>query len=149
MTDVSVYLFMRHNGSGGNELLSKRRATLETIKDRGKAVMQSHQIVDHTEVDRNGFLMGGASDESNLVDELWPRIRSLELRADSRDVEARKIVDDAQSDRKQTLHCESLELRRQARILKSRIDGISADQLRSGDSAQAPISYWPPRPQIA
>ncbi len=48
MTDVSVYYFVRHGGPGGKELLSERRATLETIKDRGKAVMQSQRVVDHT-----------------------------------------------------------------------------------------------------
>jgi hypothetical protein len=149
MTDVSVYYFMRRNGAGDKELLSKRRATLETIKDRGKPVMQSLRIVDHTEIDRNGFLIGGTSDESHPIDELWPQIRSLELRAESRDAEALKIVDGAESERKQTLHCESLELRNQARTLKSRIDGIKADKRDGQDCTQAPISYWPPRPQIA
>ena len=61
MTDVSVYYFVRHGGPAGKELLSERRATLETIKDRGEAVMQSRRIVDHTEVDGNGFVIGGAS----------------------------------------------------------------------------------------
>jgi hypothetical protein len=149
MTDVSVYYFMRHIGPGDKELLSKRRATLETIKAKGEAVMQSRRIVNHTEVDRNGFLIGGASDESHPVEGLWPRIRSLELRAESRDVEALKIVDGAQSERKQTLHRESLELRNQARILKTRIDCIKADKQRSQDCPQTLVSYWPPRAQIA
>jgi hypothetical protein len=32
-------------------ILSKRRASLETIKDKGEAVMESQTVVDHTEVD--------------------------------------------------------------------------------------------------
>ena len=127
MTDVSVYYFMRYSGPGRNELLSERRATLETIKGRGKAVMQSQRVVDHTEVDGNGFLIGGASDESHP--ELWSQIRSLEARAKSRDREALKIVEGAESGRRQMLLGESLALR---------------NQIRAADDA----GYWPPRPQI-
>jgi hypothetical protein len=146
MTDVSVYYFMRHGGPGGKELLSERRATLETIKNRGTAVMQSQRVVDHTEVDRNGFLIGGSSDESHP--ELWSQIRSLEARAKSRDREALKIVEGAASGRRHMLQGESLELRNQARLLKTRVDRIRADTLRNQDRAQGPIGYWPPRPQI-
>ena len=140
MTDVFVYYFMRRSGPGGKELLSKRRATLETIKDRGEAVMQSRRIVDHTEVDGNGFVIGGASDESHPVDGLWPQIRSLEFRARSRDREALKIVDGAECARRQMLHLESLELRNRARILRARVDRIKADNLRNQDRTQESIS---------
>jgi hypothetical protein len=146
MTDVSVYYFMRYGGPGGKELLSKRRATLEAIKDRGEAVMQSGRVVDHTDVDRNGFLIGGGSDESHP--ELWSQIRSLESRAKSRDGEVLKIVVGAESDRTQMLQRESLELRNQARILKTRVDRLRADKLRNRDRAQGSIGYWPPRLQI-
>jgi hypothetical protein len=146
MSDVSVYFFMRRSGPGGKELLSKRRATLETIKDRGYAVMQSRLVVDHTEVDRNGFLIGGACSES--YSELWPQIRSLESRARARDDEALKIGEGADSDRKQMLRLESLELRDQARMLKARVDGIKADKLRNPDIEEDSISYWPPRPEL-
>jgi hypothetical protein len=146
MADVSVYYFMRHGGPGGKALLSRRRATLEAIKDRGEAVVQSRRIVDHTELNGNGFLVGGASDESHP--ELWSRFRSLESRAKSRDGEALKIVDGAEGARRQILHRESLELRTQARILKTRIDRTKAAKLLSQDRAQGSIGYWPPRPQI-
>jgi hypothetical protein len=146
MTDVSVYYFMRRGGPGGKELLSERRATLETIKDRGKAVMQSQRVVDHTEVDGNGFLIGGAGDESHP--ELWSQIRSLEARAKSRDREALTIVEGAASGRRQMLLGESLELRNQARLLKTRVDRMRADKPRNQGPAQGPIGYWPPRPQI-
>jgi hypothetical protein len=146
MTDVSVYYFVRHSVSGGKELLSKRRATLETIKGRGAAVLRSRRVVDHTEVDGNGFLIGGDSDESHPL-ELWPQIRSLELRAESRDGEALKIVEGAESDRMQTLHRESIELRDQARILRIRVDQIKADKSRNRGGTHASMSYRPPRPQ--
>jgi hypothetical protein len=146
MTDVSVYYFMRHGGPGGKELLSERRATLATIKDRGKAVLQSQRVVDHTEVDGNGFLIGGAGEESHA--EMWSRIRSLEARAKSRDREALKIVAGVESDRRQMLHRESLELRNQARILKTRVDRINPDKLRNQIRAEDYVGYWPPRPQI-
>jgi hypothetical protein len=146
MTDVSVYYFMRYSGPGRNELLSERRATLETIKGRGKAVMQSQRVVDHTEVDGNGFLIGGASDESDP--ELWSQIRSLEARAKSRDREALKIVEGAESGRRQMLLGESLALRNQARILKIRADRMRSDNLRNQIRAADDAGYWPPRPQI-
>ena len=147
MTDVSVYYFVRHAGPGGRELLSERRATLETIKGRGEAVMHSQRVVDHTEVDGNGFLIGGAGDESHS--EIWSQIRSLEARAKSRDREVLKIVaGGVESDRRQVLHREGLELRTQARILKTRVGRINSDKLRNQIRAEDSVGYWPPRPQI-
>ena len=146
MADVCVYYFLRRGGPGGEGLLSKRRATLETIKARGEAVLQSRRVVDHTEVDGNGFLIGGDGDESHP--ELWSQIRSLESRAKSRDGEALKIAEGAGSDRRRVLHEESLELRNQARILKTRVDRIKADKPRNQDRTKESIGYWPPRPQF-
>jgi hypothetical protein len=146
MTDVSVYYFMRPGAHGGEELLSQRRATLETIQYRGVAVMQSRRVVDHTEVDGNGFLIGSASDKSHP--ELWPEIRSLESRAKSRDDEGLKLEEGAEGDRKRTLHRESLELRDHARILRARAERIKAEERRSLDCPQESLGYWPPRPQV-
>lgn len=145
MTDVFVYYFMRPGVAGGEESLSNRRATLETIRGRGDAVMQSQQIVDHTELDANGFVIGSPSNESHSVDELWPQIRSLELRAKSRDAEALKIPEGGDGARRQELQVESVELRDQARILKTRIDGMKSQNLRDRGTARKPISYWAPR----
>jgi hypothetical protein len=144
MTDVLVYYFMRRGIPGGEESLSKRRATLETIKGKGEAVMQSQHVVDHTEVDGNGFVIGGTSNEPHSHNELWPYIRSLESRAKSRDSEALKIVEGTGAARKQTLHSESVELRNQARVLRARIEGRTAENPLNPDSA---IS-WTPREQI-
>jgi hypothetical protein len=147
MTDVFVYYFMRPGVPGGEESLSNRRASLETIQGKGEAVMQSQQIVDHTELDANGFVIGGPSNESKSVDELWPQIRSLELRAKSRDAEALKILEGAESVRKQVLHEESLELRNQALVLKARVEATRAENLRNQDPTQESITYWAPRSQ--
>jgi hypothetical protein len=123
MSDVYVYYFMRNLGPVGEKVLSKRRATLETIKGRGEAVMESQIVVDHTEVDGNGFLIGGVGNESHPVDELWAEIRSLERRANSRDSEALTLSESGDGKHIYLLRLESRELRNQAqRLRKQRVD---------------------------
>jgi hypothetical protein len=109
--------------------------------------MQSQQIVDHTELDANGFVIGGPGNESKSVDELWPQIRSLELRAKSRDTEGLKIPEGTESARKRVLQQESLELRIQALVLKARVEATRAENLRNQDPTQESITYWAPRSQ--
>ena len=129
MTDVYVYYFLRYGGPAGEKLLSKRRATLETIKGKGgEAVMESQIVVDHTEVDGNGFLIGGGGNESHPMDELWAQIRSLERRANSRDNEALTLDESAEGQRIYSLHLESRELRNQAqRLRKQRADSMAGE----------------------
>jgi hypothetical protein len=127
ITDVCVYYFMRLGPRGGGEFLSKRRATLETINGRGEAVMESRLVVDHTEVDVNGFLIGRASHDSHPVHELWAELRSLESRANSRDTEALGLDDGSDGDLKNRLRAESRELRDQALGLRRRLAIIEAD----------------------
>jgi hypothetical protein len=122
VTDVYVYYFMRR-GPAGENILSKRQATLETIKGKGEAVMESQIVVDHTEVDGNGFLIGGNGSESHPMDALWAEIRSLERRANSRDREALASNESGEGDRIYMLRLESRELRNQAqRLKKERVD---------------------------
>jgi hypothetical protein len=124
MSDVYVYHFMRR-GPAGENILSKRRATLEAIKGMGEAVMESQIVVDHTEVDGNGFLIGGIDYESNPMDELWAAIRSLERRANSRDSEALTLNESVEGARIYLLRVESRELRNQAqRLRKQRADSM-------------------------
>src|ERR1700686_5326582 len=108
MSDVYVYYFMRR-GPAGENILSKRRATLEAIKGKGEAVMESAVVVDHTEVDGNGFLIGGVGSDSNPMDELWAQIRSLERRANSRDSDALTFNESAEGERIYLLRLESRE----------------------------------------
>jgi hypothetical protein len=127
MTDVYVYYFMRC-GPHGDNVLSKRRATLQTIAGRGEAVMESQIVVDHTEVDGDGFLIGGVGNESHPMDELWAQIRSLERRAESRDSEALKLDESAEGELKYVLRLESRELRREAqRLRKQRADAMPGE----------------------
>jgi hypothetical protein len=127
MADVYVYYFMRC-GPHGENVLSKRRATLQTITGMGEAVMASQIVVDHTEVDGNGFLVGGVGNESHPMDELWAQIRSLERRANSRDSEALKLDEITEGDHKYVLRLESRELRREAqRLMKQRTDAMAGE----------------------
>src|ERR1700682_6431452 len=127
MTDVYVYHFMRR-GPAGENILSKRWATLETINGRGEAVMESQIVVDHTEVDGNGFLIGGGGNESAPMDELWAQIRSLERRANSRDREALSLNETHEGARIYLLRLESRELRNQAqRLRKQRADSMAGE----------------------
>ena len=127
MSDVYVYYFMRR-GPAGENILSKRRATLEAIKGKGEAVMESQIVVDHTEVDGNGFLIGGVGNESHPMVELWAEIRSLERRANSRDNEALTLGESTEGQRIYSLHLESRELRNQAqRLRKHRADSMAGE----------------------
>jgi hypothetical protein len=117
MCDVYVYHFMRRAPAGKN-ILSKRRATLEAINGKGDAVMESQIVVDHTEVDGNGFLIGGIDNESRPMDELWAQIRSLERRANSRDSEALTLNERGEDARIYLLRLEGRELRNQAQRLR-------------------------------
>jgi hypothetical protein len=128
MSDVYVYHFMRCGPTGEN-ILSKRRATLETIKGKGEAVMESQIVVDQTEVDGNGFLIGGIDNESHPMDERWAEIRSLERRASSRDSEALTLNESGEGARIYLLRLESRELRNQAqRLRKRRADSMSGER---------------------
>jgi hypothetical protein len=137
MTDVYVYYFMRCGGAVGGSILSKRRATLETINGRGgEAVMESQIVVDHTEVDDNGFLIGGTGNESHPMDELWSQIRSLERRAKSRDSEALTSNESDQGQRNYLLLLESRELRAQAQQLKKQRADSMAGELGNRSDAR-------------
>jgi hypothetical protein len=135
VTDAYVYYFMRYGGLAGEKILSKRRATLEAIKGRGEAVMESQLVVDHTEVDGNGFLIGGVGNESHPMDELWAQIRSLERRAKSRDIEAMTLNESAEGQRIYLLRLESRELRNQAqRLKKQRTESMTGELGNRSDS---------------
>jgi hypothetical protein len=136
MTDVYVYYFMRF-GPAGEKSLSKRRATLATIKHMGEPVMESQIVVDHTEVDGNGFLIGGVDNESHPADDSWAQIRSLERRAHSRDCEAMLLNEGTDGARKYMLSLESRELRSQAKQLRSHRAEVLVGEL--GDRIDAQV----------
>jgi hypothetical protein len=131
---------MRGRVPAGEQIPSKRRATLETIKGNGEAVMESQIVVDHTEVDDNGFLIGGVGNESHPMDELWAEIRSLQRRANSRDSEALTLNEGGEGRRIYSLRLESRELRNQAQRLKKQRTESMAGELGNRGDAQ----YFPP-----
>jgi hypothetical protein len=139
MSDVYLYYFIRSRGPAGEKVISKRRATLEAIKGKGEAVMESQIVVDHTEVDANGFVIGGRDNESHPIDELWAQIRSLERRAHSRESEAQKLEESTEGGRKCMLSLESRELRNQAQRLKNRRADLVAGELGTRIDAQASV----------
>lgn len=126
MTDEYVYHFTGPFGPGGEIALSPRAATLEAIRTRGEPVMESQVVVDHTELDGEGFLVRFGIN-TNPIDTLWSLIRSLKLRAESRDAEALQMNEGTDGGRKYMLHMESQELRRQTERLKAqRIELLTA-----------------------
>jgi hypothetical protein len=129
MADVYVYYFIGSVGLPGENGLSTRPATLEAIKGRGEPVMESQMVVDHTELDGDGFLVASVGDGSYALNDITARILSLELRAASRDAEAMKLNESTEGQSKYMLSLESRELRRQARQLEDRRIQLMAGEL--------------------
>jgi hypothetical protein len=121
MPDAFVYYFLVRDRSSGTLVSSKRRATLEAILSRGEPLWESRIAVDDSELDATGFLVSRADRGSDPMDELWSDIRSLRLRADSRDREAKQLSETTQREQKLTLCAESRELRNKADRLQQLI----------------------------
>jgi hypothetical protein len=118
MCDVYVYYFVTPNSPDGDNMLSTRVATLEAIRDRGgEPIMESQVVVDHTELDADGFRVAALGWDSRDINDIAAQIWSLGVRAASRDTEAIASTDKIA---KYTLGLESRELRKQMRVLKSR-----------------------------
>ena len=126
MSDVYLYFFVSRTGPNSTTIRSTRPATLEAIKGRGEPVMESQIVVDHSELDYDGFLVRFGI-KTNPIDSLWSQIRSLRLRAESRDAEALRLNEDSDGGRRYMVQMESQELRRQAERLKAqRIELLTA-----------------------
>jgi hypothetical protein len=134
MSDVYVYYF---TGSETDYKLSSRPATLEAIKGRGEPIMESQIVVDHTEVDGNGFLVSTVGKDSYAVNELSAQIKSLELRATSRDTKLDESLGAPETKDSYMLHMESRELRSQARQLKTDRIRLMADEADNPSNGQA------------
>jgi hypothetical protein len=121
MPDAFVYYFMIRDRSSGRLVSSKRRATLEAIQSKGEPLWESRMAVDESELDATGFLVSRADSGSDPMDELWSDIRSLRLRADSRDRDAQQLSETTHREQKLTLCAESRELRNKADRLQQLI----------------------------
>ena len=128
MSDVYIYHFTEWYGPAADNVLSLRPATLAAIKGKGgEPIMESQTVVDHTELDRDGFLVAQDGDGSCAVNTLSAQIRSAELRAASRDTEALRMNDGAEGKDKYMLSLESRELRKEARKLSDRRTELARD----------------------
>jgi hypothetical protein len=97
--------------------------------------MESQIVVDHTEVDDNGYVRGHEVDESHPAELLWSQITSLERRAKSRDDEAILLNDASDAKGKYLLALESRELRKQAtRLRAQRLDSLTGGVTGRSDS---------------
>jgi hypothetical protein len=136
MPDAFVYYFLVRDRTTGKLVSSRRRATLEAIKSKGEPLLESQMAVDGSEVDAAGFLVrsvGGA----DPADELWGEIRSLRLRADSREREAKQLNESSDREQKLILCAESRELRGRAERLQHL---IQASNKRAFQAFQRPMS---------
>jgi hypothetical protein len=121
MPDAFVYCFLIRDRASGRLVSSKRRATLEAIKSRGEPLLESEMTVDDSEVDASGFLIGRSVGGEDPADEQWGEIRSLRLRAGSRERETKQLSEVTDRERKLILGAESHELRNRADRLQQLI----------------------------
>ena len=93
MTDMYVYYFTGLPGSATENTISNRPATLAAIRGLGEPIMESQLVVDHTEVDVDGFLNPDGGMRAYVLNDFAAQIVSLELRALSRDREGANLND--------------------------------------------------------
>jgi hypothetical protein len=117
MTDVYVYRFIGKDRSAKPDPSFGRRATLDTIKAYGDPIMDSQIVVDDGELDSEGFFYESVANDPNSEASATSEIKSLNLRAASRDAEALDLDGEAGA-QKYMLHLESRELRKQAQKLQ-------------------------------
>jgi hypothetical protein len=135
MTDAYVYRFTVMNGAGNEIPADHRRATLDTLKGKGDPVMESQTIVDQSELDPEGFFASNSDDEAQSVDNVTAEIKSLGLRSQSRDFEARDLVDNSDGQRKYMLQLESRELVKQAKRLSNQLEEMANSAPACGEQS--------------
>lgn len=141
MSDAYVYFFRIWNREGCGSNLSDRPATLEAIKGKGEPIMESQIVVDETELDCAGYYVGGVGEDSYVVNRLTAQIGSLEIRAASRDTEARNLDERTESKDKYMLRLESRELRAQARRLTNQRTVLVANEHIGHDNTDSPMEH--------
>jgi hypothetical protein len=142
MTDVYIYYYMVRDAPSGERKRSARPATLKAIKGKGRPLMESQLVVDHTELDDDGFLVASDGNDSYAVNDITAQIRSVELRAASRDSEALKLNETTEGKDKYMLNLESRELRGQAKLLKTQRTNLQADEELSRDNKSPEVMQF-------
>jgi hypothetical protein len=128
MADVRVYRFVPHPTARLPALPSLGPATLDAISAIGHPIMESEFVVDSSELDARGFLASPVAFGSSEITALTTKIRSLELRAASRDRCAQSMRSDCDEEQVQMLNRESRCLRAQERELTIRRAKLLADE---------------------
>jgi hypothetical protein len=139
MADVYVYRFIGRDGSTKPGPNSGRRATLDTIKAYGDPIMDSQIVVDDGELDSEGFFYESVVNHPNSEASATNEIKSLNLRAASRDAEALDLDSEAGA-QKYMLHLESRELRKQAQKLQKQYEFAAAESDNAADFEQFGVS---------
>ena len=134
MTDVYVYRFIGRDGPADTKGRTRRRATLETIKDIGDPIMESQIVVDDGELDSMGFFCDNVANDPHSAAAMKNEIKSLNLRAASRDAEALNMDENAAGARKYMLQLESRELRKQAQKLQKQYEFAAAESDNQAES---------------
>jgi hypothetical protein len=127
MTDVYVYRFIGRDDPPDLTGRSRRRATLETIKGIGDAIMESQIVVDDAELDSMGFFCDSVANDPHSRRAVTNEIKSLNRRAASRDAEALGLDDNAAGAQKYMLQLESRELRKEAQKLQKQYEFAAAE----------------------
>ncbi len=128
MADVYVYHFVPFRVAGLTNAPSIRPATLSVIKGIGDPIMESQIVVDSSELDAEGFLSSVVGFCSSEITALTAKIRSLELRAASRDRLAQSTRPDLNDKDVYMLRLESRHLRAEARKLSINRANLLAEE---------------------
>jgi hypothetical protein len=107
-------------------------ATLATIEKLGKPIMASQIVVDQSEVDGEGILIPAIGFGSPEITKLSAKIKTLELRAASRDLRAQSMS----SDEGAAIYMLSLE----SRHLRQKADRFISERARLLASESGHIS---------
>jgi hypothetical protein len=117
MSDVYVYNFYPFAVGSERPSRSLLSATLTTIETIGIPIMESQDVVDESQVTTEGYLVPSAGFGSHEITQLSAEIKSLELRAAARDLQAHSMDAGADEAAIYMLSLESRHLRRQAQKL--------------------------------
>jgi hypothetical protein len=126
--DVYVYHFFPFAVGGALSLRSLLAATLPAIEKIGHPIMESQLVVDESEIDGEGFLIASVGFTPHTITILSAQIRSLELRAASRDRQVQSMDSISDSAAMYMLRLESRHLRLQAKQLGIERSGFLAGE---------------------
>jgi hypothetical protein len=115
--DVYVYHFFPIAVGGAPASRSLLAATLPAIEKMGRPILESQIVVDESEIDGEGLLIPSVGFTPKKVTILNAQIKSLELRAASRDRQVQSMDPVSDSAAMYMLRLESRHLRLQAKKL--------------------------------